>query len=119
MTGLQLEQIFQKKSIKKVDVAEALGMSLQNFCAVFRVQDVKSGIIEKISAATGISIAEIYGEVAYCVNNSEGNTQVGNGNTINTTHDKLIDSLAKKDEQIDRLLSIIERLQHQSAETTI
>ena len=84
-------------------------MSLQNYCAIFKTKDIKTGMLERISQATGIPIPDFYGVSTYSLVAGDGNTQVaGNNNMVNT--DGFVALLAKKDEQIDRLLSIIENL---------
>lgn len=109
MTGEQLEQFLQGRGVKKLDTADKLGMSLQNYCAIFKTKDIKTGMLERISSATGIPIPEFYGIATYSLVAGDGNTQVaGNNNMVNT--EGFVALLSKKDEQIDRLLSIIENL---------
>ena len=120
MTGENVKRILLSKGMKISDVADRLGESLPNTSAMFKVQDIKTGVLERISSACDIPLSEFYGIAPFNIASGDNNTQIaGNGNTVNANVEKLIDSLSKKDEQIDRLLSIIERLQHQSAETTI
>ncbi len=113
MTGEQLESFLNGRGVKKIDVAEKLGMSLQNYCAIFRTKDIKTGMLERISAATNISIPEFYGSSSsVAISTGEGNTQVA-GNNIKVNSEGVVGLLAKKDEQIDRLLSIIESMSKQ------
>lgn len=122
MTGEQVENILTSKGVKKVDVAEKLGMTIQNFCAIFRVKDVKSGTLERIAEASGVPLSEFYGIAPFNIANGDGNTQVaGNGNTISSSElekslSKALEELAaqrklteKAQEQIDRLIGLLER----------
>ena len=95
-----------------------LGESNQNLFAALSKEDVRSGLIEKISKVTGIPISSLYGDShihATLGNNSSAVT--GNNIQVNTTTGEFLAELAaqrqltqKSQEQIDRLLSVIEKL---------
>lgn len=87
-------------------------MSSQSLNQVFNAQDVKSGILESLADGLGISIAELYGVPAGDISATTGNgniTLTGTGNTNYSASDCAA-LLAAKDDQINRLLGIIERL---------
>lgn len=112
MTGQAVKQILTSRGVKIVDLAEKMGESIQNMSSLLKVQDIKTGTLERISKASEIPISEFYGVAPFNIANGDGNTQVaGNVSHVNTDLSKLVDSINKKDEQIDRLLSIIERMQ--------
>lgn len=105
MNGLALKHIIERNGRKLADVADALGITPQALNSAFKSADIKSGTIEKVAHFLGIPICELYGE--NCINNQ---TNVSGSNTINVGG---YDALKKRDEQIDRLLSIIEKMQGQ------
>lgn len=84
MTGESVKLLLYKKGIKITDLAEKLGESQQNTSSFLRAQDIKTGVLERIAEATGISIAEFFGIQPSAINTG---TNTGNiaGRDINTT----------------------------------
>ena len=103
MDGLTLKHIIERNGRKLADVADALGITPQALNSAFKSNDIKSGTLEKVAQFLGVPICQLYGES--CVNNQ---TNVTGSNTINVGG---YDALKKRDEQIDRLLTIIEKMQ--------
>lgn len=60
MTGEQLKVRLTKEGLQLKDVAHLLSMSQQNFSALLKVKDVKSGTIEKIAEALGKDMTFFY-----------------------------------------------------------
>ncbi|MCM1347732.1 MAG: hypothetical protein NC206_11705 [Bacteroides sp.] len=119
MKGLQLKEKLSRKGLNGTQVAELLGISHQAFFSLMKSEDIKSGTIERISEATGIPITELYGIGHSATASGDGSTAVaGYGNTVTGSSEmaraleeigeqrKLV---AKAQEQIDRLISIIEK----------
>ena len=114
MTGQEVKQILISRGVKIVDLAEKMGESQQNLSSLLKVQDIKTGTLERIAEASCIPLQDFFGISPFNIANGDGNTQVaGNVNNVNAEISKLIDSINKKDEQIDRLLSIIESMSKQ------
>jgi len=91
-------------------IARTLETSQQNLNSALSAEDVKSGTIEKLAFATGKPVSFFYGESPGSATASgDGSTAVA-GNRNNVNSERFVQLLAKKDEQIDRLLSIIETL---------
>jgi transcriptional regulator with XRE-family HTH domain len=86
MKGETLKIILMKNGIKQNEVARLIGDSQQKFNAALSSEDVKSSLIEKISAAIGLPISKLYGE--------EGETSTG-GNT-----ERFLSLLEEKDRQM-------------------
>lgn len=53
-------------------MAEKLNMTQPNLSNAFKVQDVKSGMLEKICDALGVTIDFFYGGTKYMKNGGEG-----------------------------------------------
>lgn len=119
MNGLTIKEIIRKKGLTQQEVAELLKMSTQNFSAALAKDDVKSSLIERVAEAIGIPVSAFYGgDVA--IHTSLGNNSssvAGNNIQVNTTTGEFLAELAaqrqltqKSQEQIDRLLIVIEKL---------
>lgn len=109
MTGLQVKQILLKNGYVLNDIATKLGESSQNFSAALKVKDIKTGILERIATAIDKPIGFFFDSAApIAFADSGSNAVAGNNNNINADMSIFLDLIAKKDEQIDRLLKIIE-----------
>lgn len=116
MKGLTIKEILRKNGITLISVAEKLGESSQNLSALLQKDDLRTSLVERISEATGIPISAFYGE-AYSSATASGNSVAvsGDGNSVNAISERFMTLLenkdrqiAKKDEQIDRLLGLLE-----------
>lgn len=100
MTGQKIKDILRSEGITIADVARMLGHNGdQRLHSALKSEDVKSGLIEDIARVTNKSVCYFY---------------EGSGNTVATDHgiavsEKFIALLEKKDEQMDRLIGIIEK----------
>ena len=65
MNGLELRKALSKSKVSIVDLAEKLNMTQPNLSNAFKVQDVKSGMLEKICDALGVTIDFFYGGTKY------------------------------------------------------
>lgn len=72
MNGLELRKALSKSKVSIVDLAEKLNMTQPNLSNAFKVQDVKSGMLEKICDALGVTIDFFYGGTKYMKNGGEG-----------------------------------------------
>jgi len=112
MTGEELKAKLKKTGKSQSEIAQLLGMpNQQALYQALKADDVKSGLIEECCKKLGLSIVEIY-EGNDCVVAKDHSTAFkGNGNTVHTElSSDFINLLNKKDEQIDRLLGIIEKM---------
>lgn len=110
MKGETLKIILLKNGIKQSEVARLIGDSQQKFNAALNSDDVKSSLIEKIAAALGMPIGQLYGEsVATTVTGSTAIVGNGNkGNSLNANESRLLSLLEEKDRQIARLLDLLQ-----------
>lgn len=108
MSGEQLKDILAKTGKSYADIANLLGISSQSLYQIFKADDVKSGLLEKLCSVLGEDVTLFYGGMVKATNNSLAIN--GNGNNANNDTSAFLSLLTKKDEQIDRLLSIIEQM---------
>lgn len=110
MSGEQLKKILGKTGKSYVEIANLLGISSQSLYQTFKADDIKSGLIEKICKVLGEDVSLFYGggDKVSAINSSLAIN--GNGNSANNDTGAFLTLLSKKDEQIDRLLGIIEQM---------
>lgn len=106
MNGKQLKTIIERSGIRTNAFAERMGIVPQSLNSIFNSADVKSGTLEKVAEIIGVPVCTLYGD-GNIVNN-QVNNNIGGDNNVSLNG---YDALKKRDEQIDRLLSIIERMQ--------
>ena len=121
MKGIDAKAELRRRHFTLTQVANLLGESQQNLNAALSKDDIRTGLLEKISEATGLPIAVFYGDST--VNASVGNYSsavTGNNIQVNTATGEFLKELAaqremtqKSQEQIDRLLGVIEKLSEQ------
>lgn len=93
MKGLELKKILCNDGIRLSELAKSLGFDNdQRLHSALNAGDVKSGLIEKIAKATNKSVGYYYGE-----DTQADNTAV------------LLEMLRKRDQQIDRLMALLEK----------
>ena len=99
------------------EIANRLGILPQTLYSAFNADDVKTGLLEKLSEALNVPLSFFYGDSYTITGNNIVNS--GDNNAVNANDDRLITLLLNKDEQliksqsqIDRLLGIIENCQH-------
>lgn len=109
MKGQKIKEILRAEGITLSEVASLLGFDNdQRLHSALRSDDVKSGLIEDIARVTNKSVGFFYG-LPVCVND-HSITDSDNA-TYNETEISMrfIGLLEKKDEQIDRLLTMLEK----------
>ena len=98
MTGKELQTIINRSGKTQKELAEKLGMHPTQWRTYFGQDDVKSGIIEKVAGLIGFTMAEMYGE------EGQSDSQLME---MLQSKDRQLD---KSQEQIDRLIRIIENM---------
>ena len=81
----------------------------QRLHSALKSEDVKSGLIEDIARVTNKSVCYFYEGSGNTVATDHGIAVSGDSNQINALSEKFIALLEKKDEQMDRLIGIIEK----------
>jgi len=89
MKGLELKDALAQKGVVFSDLAGKLRLTPQGLMHKFSVKNVKPEFIKQIEEVVGFKVEPI--------------------STIPSETQQLIDLLKKKDEQIDRLISLLER----------
>lgn len=116
MKGDILKAIIRAKGVSNKSVAAKLGISETNLSQMLAKDDIRTGLVEGVADALGISIGEIYGIGPTVTASGEHSTAVaGNGNQVNAG--KLIDEVAAQRRlteaalvQNDKLIAIIETI---------
>lgn len=98
MTGKELQAIIHRSDKTQKELAEKLGMHPAQWRTYFGQDDVKSGIVEKVAGLLGMSVAEMYGQDSCSDSRLMEMLQ---------SRDRQLD---KCQEQIDRLIRIIEKM---------
>ena len=95
MNGKELKAILKEEGINLSELAKKLGFDNdQRLHSALKADDVKSGLIEAIAKAT----------------NDNSVAVSGTGNSVNAISERFISLLEKKDEQMDRLIGLLEKL---------
>jgi len=116
MDGERIKYEIKKKGYTIKRIAEELNQSQQNLSAKLNSDDVSSGLIEKICDIIGVKMSELYsdGDIISAVNNS---TAIKGNQSCDPRLLDIIDARDKQNEksqeQIDRLIAIIEKMQEQ------
>lgn len=112
MSGKQLKDILDSMGCANVsELARMLGMkSAQNLHAALDVQDVKTGLVEDLARILNKPIAEFFPDGGAATATDHSIAVNGSKNAVNTISERFIGLLEKKDEQLDRMLGIIESL---------
>lgn len=109
MSGKELKEILAAEGINLSELARDLGYANdQRLHSALKAEDVKSGLIESIARVTNKSIGFFYKERLGALA-MDGVAVSGDGNSITTISERFISLLEKKDEQMDRLLSMLEK----------
>lgn len=110
MDGQKIKEILRSEGITIADVAKMLGYkSNQRLHSALNTSDVKSGLIGEIARVTNKSVCSFYEGSGNAIASDNGIAVAGNGNQVSAISEKFIALLEKKDEQIDRLINIIEK----------
>lgn len=99
MKGTTLKEQLKNTRYSLSEIAGMMGISPQSLNSIFNSEDVKSGVLEKLSCVLDLPIAYFYGDTFNITgsNNATGNNST---NTVNTTDDRLLSLLVSKDEQL-------------------
>lgn len=123
MTGREFKVKLDNLGVKYSELAAKLEMSQQALSAAFIVKDVKTGFVERVASALDIPASSFYNDgvqtptiTVNAPNRNSAPVNAGNGTQMVTSDAKMMEAIntliaqnAKKDEQIDRLLAILEK----------
>ena len=114
MKGTTLKEQLKNTRYSLSEIAGMMGISPQSLNSIFNSEDVKSGVLEKLSCVLDLPIAYFYGDT---FNISGSNNATGNNstNTVNATDDRLLSLLVSKDEQLTMAMKQTSKAQEQIA----
>lgn len=111
MKGVEIKEFLRARGWSVAKIAELIGESRQNLSNMLGKDDVRTGLVERMSAVTGIPVLEFYGGQP-----SEPGSVLGDGNVVNNGHDQttadpgLVAVIQEQQAQMARLIAVIENL---------
>lgn len=112
MKGTELKEKLKTTPYTMAEIAKKLGVSPQNLNASFSSEDVKSGLLEKLSEALNVPIAYFYGD-SYNVQGNGNALATGDNSTASCSDDRLISLLVSKDAQLTLSMQQMSKQQEQ------
>lgn len=109
MKGIELKEKLKSSQYSTAEIARRMGISPQSLNSIFNSEDIKTGVLEKVSHALELPIAYFYGD-SY---NISGNNNATNHSTVNASDDRLLSLLASKDEQLSMAMRQTSKAQEQ------
>lgn len=123
MNGEQIKNRLAAAGYSIAEAARILGMTRQNLSQALSSQDVKTGLIEKLSQALNIPIPYFL-EIAQptsedTTNGSHSSQAVGDGATATNSEGvkECLEIIRKQQESIDKLVDAIAALSHSGPRT--
>ncbi|MEG1554636.1 MAG: hypothetical protein RRZ64_00365 [Rikenellaceae bacterium] len=111
MKGAHVKQKLLAEGLDVPEVAKRIGMTPEELNNILSSDNVPLDLLKRIEEAAGKAIFFIYENMAPTNSISGNNNTLGDNNNLDSPATmKLLDLLEKKDEQIDKLLAIIEKL---------
>lgn len=114
MDGKRIKDVLRMKDVSMSEIARQLGVTPQTLSAALLNDDIKTGLMERIAELIDVPVTYFYtGESsgAAVVNGGTVNGNVTGKNDDGPAVSAIVAQLDTKDQQIDRLLRIIERMQ--------
>lgn len=97
MNGDRVKNVLREHRVKITELAQMLGESQSNTSALLSGADIKTGLLERISAATGIPMSEFFGEkssISATMHGGSGNRMMtGVGNVMGGGDSELVAAL--------------------------
>ena len=105
MKGAHIKKILIDAGISQGEVARRIGESQQNFSAALKSEDVKTGLVERIAEATGLSVCHFYGDTQVATTSGDHSPAVaGNNNQVDTTAADFLKEIAAQRQMTDKVL---------------
>lgn len=110
MNGKELKKILKEEGVNLTELAKMLGYDNdQRLHSALKAEDVKSGLIEAIAKATNKNVGFFYKNDNGVIASDNSVAVSGDGNSVNSISERFISLLEKKDEQMDRLIGLLEK----------
>lgn len=121
MKGEEIKQKVKQSGKTFAEIARLMGIRPQTLTIIFASEDVKTGSLERIADAMGVPVTYFYDENGNGSISASGHAMVAHRDVNNNSEERSVLVLAEqlstkdkqigiKDQQIDRLLGIIEKL---------
>lgn len=111
MDGKKIKEILAQHGISATEVARRVGMSQQSLSSQLSSDNIKTGTLEMVANAIGLSPASFYtgdNSGTAVVTHAERSTVIGKQETCAAAIAALERQLQVKDGQIDRLFGLLE-----------
>nr|DAG23129.1 MAG TPA: SOS-response transcriptional repressor [Caudoviricetes sp.] len=109
MKGDRVKNVLRVHGVKLIELAQMLGESQSNTSSLLNGADIKTGLLERISAATGIPISEFFGEkssISATMHGGNGNRlQAGTGNIMGDGESELVATLKGEIEMLKGIIA--------------
>ena len=109
MKGDRVKKVLREHKVKITELAQSLGASQSNTSALLSGADIKTGLLERISAATGIPISEFFGEqasISATMHGGSGNRMMtGTGNVMGDGSSELVATLKGEIEMLKGIIA--------------
>lgn len=109
MKGDRVKNVLRAHGVKLIELAQMLGESQSNTSSLLNGADIKTGLLERISAATGIPISEFFGEkssISATMHGGNGNRlQAGTGNIMGDGDSELVATLKGEIEMLKGIIA--------------
>lgn len=109
MKGDRIKSVLREHKVKITELAQSLGESQSNTSALLSGADIKTGLLERISAATGIPMSEFFGEkasISATMHGGSGNRMMtGAGNVMTDGSSELVATLKGEIEMLKGIIA--------------
>lgn len=111
MKGEHVRKRLAAEGVEIPELANKLGMTAEELHKLLACECVPTDILKQIETAAGKALFFVYENLAPANSISGNNNTLGDNNNLDSpAMIRLLDLLEKKDEQIDKLLDIINKL---------
>jgi transcriptional regulator with XRE-family HTH domain len=115
MKGEDLKNRLKSTAIPMSEIANKMGIMPQSLYYIFNSEDVKSGVLEKLSQVLEVPIAYFYGD-SYTVQGNNNALATGDNSTASSSDDRLLALLMSKDAQLTLSMQQTSKAQEQITE---
>lgn len=115
MKGEDLKNRLKSTAIPMSEIANKMGIMPQSLYSIFNSEDVKSGVLEKLSQVLEVPIAYFYGD-SYNVQGNGNALATGDHSTASSSDDRLLALLMSKDTQLTMSMQQTSKAQEQITE---
>ena len=115
MKGEDLKNRLKSTAIPMSEIANKMGIMPQSLYSIFNSEDVKSGVLERLSEVLEVPIAYFYGD-SYTVQGNGNALATGDHSTASSSDDRLLALLMSKDTQLTMSMQQTSKAQEEITE---